>query len=171
MLTYIALSSGCVAQSDNRPSTEWAVYENQMLALRMSYPSHWDTTAHDPRLAFIAAEINPDSLDRFNENINLSIGKIQGTSLDEVILLNLNAARQRYKDSVSVESSERTNAHGMRVMTISMVLPVSGMNISNQANFFTDGEWLYCLTFGGETEKDQAYRPIWNAIIDSIELN
>jgi hypothetical protein len=141
-----------------------------MLGLRLNYPSNWDTTAHDPRLAFIAAEINPDSLDRFNENLNLSVGKSQGTSLDEVIRLNLDAARQHYQDSVSVETSERTNAHGTRIVTISMVLPASGMNISNQANFFTDGDWLYCLTFGGEADKAEAYRPIWNAILDSIEL-
>lgn len=169
-LSFIALSSRCVAQPDSQGGAEWSLYQNDMLGLRMNYPSHWDTTAHDPRLAFIAAEINPDSLDRFNENLNLSVGKSHGTSLEEAVKLNLNAARQRYQDSVSIESSERTNAHGTRVVTISMILPASGMTISNDANLFTDGEWLYCLTFGGEAEKAEAYCPIWNAIIESIKL-
>jgi len=169
ILTFFTLGTGCGAQPANPRSTQWASYKNDMLGLRLSYPLNWDTTAHDPRLAFIAAEINSDSLDRFNENLNLSVGKSQGTSLDEVIKLNLDAARQHYNDS-DIETSERTNAHGTRIVTISMVLSASGMNISNQANFFTDGDWLYCLTFGGEAEKAEAYRPIWNAILESIEL-
>ncbi len=114
----IALNLGCAAQPDERRSTEWALYKNDMLGLQMNYPSHWDTTAHDPRLVFIAAEINPDSLDRFNENLNLSCFVNNGSSLDDIVALNLKAVHDRYGDTLNLAHSGITNEHGVRIETI-----------------------------------------------------
>ncbi len=170
-ISAIAILLSCAGKAqESNEGPEWKTYNNEQTGLTLSYPADWDTTDKDPRVAFIAAEYNEDTLDRYNENLNLTIFDAEGKDLNAIIEQNYNAAKAYLGDSVELNKSTLVNRNGVQLGCIRFNMTSKGMELSNASYFFTDGTNIFCLTLGGEQSKDEQYGKIWDSIIQSIKL-
>lgn len=173
LLTFsaFAIIFSCSAQTAEQiHEQKWTTYENKTVGMTFSYPAHWDTTAQDSRIVFMAAEVNEDTSDLFNENLNLSIAKGNGSSLTEVLDQNFNAVKAQFGDLPTLKRGELTNAKGVDLGYITFIHETHGLELNHYSYFFTDGDLMYCLTIGGEEKKDNIYRILRDEIVQSIKL-
>ena len=159
---------GCAAQTSHEST--WEVYENILCGIALSYPAHWDTTNQDSRIAFMAVEINEDTLDRFNENLNLVITKSNGATLESALDQNYAFAKKHYGDSITLKRGLESNRNGVNLGYISLVHEVQGMELNQFSYLFSDGIRLYCLTIGGEQKKEPIYGKIREKIVQNIKF-
>ncbi len=154
-------------KTDSIPVNEFMTHTDTTNGFRMDYPSTWDTTRKDSRIMFMAVENDPDTADKFNESLNLTIMPNEGKTLDALAEQNIKVAKEYYGD-IEIKSAKTVNDNGVNFISLSLVQEVKGLKIISFTAFFTKGDKLYTLSQTAETRKMLKYGPLHQHIINSF---
>lgn len=154
-------------KTESIPVNEFMSHTDTTNGFRMDYPTTWDTTKKDSRIIFMAVENDPDTADKFNESLNLTIMSNEGRTLDAIAEENIKAAKEYYGD-VEIKSAKTVNDNGVNFISLSLIQKVKGLKLVNFTVFFTHGDKLYTLSQTAETKKMAKYGSLYQHIINSF---
>jgi hypothetical protein len=156
-------------QNLDKTDHNYSVYTNKDKGFSISYPTKWDTSRKDPNMVFLAIENDPDTADKFNEAINVSVFPNEELTLEQMVEENIQIAKKYYQNPEIGKTSIK-NKNGMNCIVLQIKLNRKGLSLISYSAFFGNEINLFTVTQTIESSKKNKYLPIINTVINSFKL-
>lgn len=151
-----------------KQNSEFETHIDKLNGFKIDYPSNWDTTKKDQRITFMATENNPDTSDKFNEGLNITIFPMEGMTLEQMVDKNIEMAKQYYGNP-DIKKAKTINANGLDCFILQMKQERHGLLFVTYSGFFENNSKLYTITLTIEANKINKYKPIINSVLHSFD--
>lgn len=149
--------------------TDLSTFKDETNGFQIDYPTTWDTTNLDYRMAFMAREDFVDSTDIFSEGFSISVFDNEGKGLEEIVDENIKMAEMYYGES-NIEKENITNDNGVDGIRLTLDYEAGDLKLTNLATFFNSEKNLYTITQSAEESSLPEYRELFEEIINSFAL-
>lgn len=177
-LIFIILSCGNTRnQPDNsandtqqpvKPANGYKVYSNKDEGFCIFYPEKWDTTSErGPSVIFHAFEINPDTMDKFNEGLVITGGANEGLTRQQVSDKQVQLLKENFGD-LEINQTTSKNENGLDYINLEFTQVTEGISITMNCALFDNGTNTYCVIQSVEPNKKDQYTTIKNIIVNSF---
>lgn len=150
---------------------DFKIFEDSAKKFSVSYPSNWEQIAQNYQNQIINGFLAPydNQNDTFRENLNVIVETYQSPiQLDNYYQWNINQLKA-FPD-IQILGNYDALVSGVPSKILIYSRSQSGKNLTFSQVFLVQGNTGYILTFTAESDKYQAYQPIFQQIMDRFLL-
>lgn len=150
---------------------DFKIFEDSAKKFSVSYPSNWEQIAQNYQNQIINGFLAPydNQNDTFRENLNVIVETYQSPiQLDNYYQWNINQLKA-FPD-IQILGNYDALVSGVPSKILIYSRSQSGKNLTFSQVFLVQGNTGYILTFTAESDKYQAYQPIFQQIMDRFRL-
>lgn len=150
---------------------DFKIFEDSAKKFSVSYPSNWEQIAQNYQNQIINGFLAPydNQNDTFRENLNVIVETYQSPiQLDNYYQWNINQLKA-FPD-IQILGNYDALVSGVPSKILIYSRSQSGKNLTFSQIFLVQGNTGYILTFTAESDKYQAYQPIFQQIMDRFRL-
>lgn len=150
---------------------DFKIFEDSAKKFSVSYPSNWEQIAQNYQNQIINGFLAPydNQNDSFRENLNVIVETYQSPiQLDNYYQWNINQLKA-FPD-IQILGNYDALVSGVPSKILIYSRSQSGKNLTFSQVFLVQGNTGYILTFTAESDKYQAYQPIFQQIMDRFRL-
>ena len=147
------------------------IFEDSAQKFSVSYPSNWEQVTQNYQNQIINGFLAPydNQNDTFRENLNVIVETYQSPiQLDNYYQWNINQLKA-FPD-IQILGNYDALVSGVPSKILIYSRSQSGKNLTFSQIFLVQGNTGYILTFTAESDKYQAYQPIFQQIMDRFRL-